>query len=45
MEGVEMRASTSQSQNPEKKKKTATETYTKVFRLYPLPFCQPKSTY
>ena len=29
-----MEASTSKSQNPEKKKKTATETYTKVIRNY-----------
>lgn len=38
VEGDEMRASTSQTHNPEKKKKTATETYTKVFRIYSLPF-------
>ncbi|KIM47986.1 hypothetical protein M413DRAFT_22556 [Hebeloma cylindrosporum] len=32
-EGDDMRASTSQTQNPEKKKKTATETYTKLSQL------------
>jgi len=40
VEGDEMRASTSQPQNPEKKKKTATETYTKVFLIHSLSFCR-----
>lgn len=38
VEGDEVRAPTSQPQNPEKKKKTATETYTKVFRIHSVLF-------